>query len=132
MTVSEILPNLYIGTVNDVVNNAQSFDLKICVLNENDICPSGSIHLPVNILANNQIARVPKQNLEKIVNLIDDALKQNKKVVVFCIGGVDRSPFAVMWYLVTKRGMTPQEAYNFIKQKRPIIKEHYEWLSLVK
>ena len=128
--MSMVIDNLYLGTVNDA--RTQNFDVKICVLNENEICPAGSIHLPVNVVINNQLARVPKQNLDKIADIIDDSLKQNKKVIVFCIGGVDRSPFAVMWYLVNKRGMTPQDAYNLLKQKRPIVKEHWEWFQLIK
>lgn len=51
-------------------------------------------------------------SLEKIVDL-------KKKVYVHCKNGHGRAPTLVAAYFIKSRGMSPQEAEDFIKSKRP-------------
>jgi len=128
--MDEIITGLYVGSITDAQSG--NIDIKICVLNENEICPSGTIHIPILKIRNNTIDYLIKENLDKIANIIDDTLKNGKKVLVFCMAGIDRSPFAVVYYLISKRNMMAHEAYNLIKQKRKMINQHWEWFGMVK
>jgi len=42
--MDEIIPGLYVGSIADVYN--KDIDVKICVLNKDEVCPSGTIHIP--------------------------------------------------------------------------------------
>ena len=128
--MDEIIPGLFVGSIADVQN--KGIDVKICVLNENEVCPSGTIHIPILKMKGNMIDYLSKDNLDKIANIIDDALKSGKKVLVFCMAGVDRSPFAVVYYLMTKRNMMAHDAYNMVKQKRTMTNQHWDWFGMVR
>lgn len=47
---------------------------------------------------------------QKIFQIIRQAQEQNEKVVVHCTGGVGRAGRVAAGWLVTRYGMTPQEA----------------------
>lgn len=49
------------------------------------------------------------------------------KILVHCIGGVDRSPFLIASYLERSCGLDLADAYREIKKVRPCIIEHPEW-----
>jgi hypothetical protein len=62
-----------------------------------------------------------------------------KRILVHCTAGIDRAPFVVAYYLVTKddeiESISSEDfrfwitrAYEFIKKKRPQIIEHMEWI----
>jgi protein-tyrosine phosphatase len=124
--MSEVLPNLYLGGLAEILPLA--LDIKICVLNAGETAPPNTIHIPIITLEGNQIVAL-KNNLDEVANVIDKALNEGKKVGVFCIGGVDRSPFSVVYYLVVKKGMNWNVAYDFVKSKRPQIAQHLEWVG---
>jgi len=130
LDMDEVIPGLFVGGITDVQN--KGIDIKICVLNENEVCPSGTIHIPILKVKGVVIDYLSKDNLDKIANIIDDALKSGKKVLVFCMAGVDRSPFAVAYFLMTKRNMMAHDAYNMIKQKRKIVNQHWDWFGMVR
>src|SRR3989344_2965717 len=51
--------------------------------------------------------------------LIDTAVNSGKKVFIHCRNGHARSPSLVAAYLVKYKGMTLEDAYKLIKEKRP-------------
>lgn len=57
--------------------------------------------------------------------------RYHRKFVVFCDAGIDRSPFVVAnileWY--TKTSNYLRDTYKLIKEKRPCIIEHWEWID---
>ena len=134
--MDEIIPGLYVGSIADVYN--KDIDVKICVLNKDEVCPSGTIHIPFlefsieSVGVSPTVDHLDKNNLDRIADIIDDALKSGKKVLVFCMAGIDRSPFAVVYYMMTKKNMMAHEAYNMIKQKRKIINQHWDWFGMVR
>jgi len=128
--MDEVIQGLFVGSIADVQN--KGIDIKICVLNENEVCPSGTIHIPILKMKDTMIDYLSKNNLDKIADIIDNALKGGKKVLVFCMAGIDRSPFAIVYYMITKKSMMAHEAYNMIKQKRKIINQHWDWFGMVR
>ena len=58
---------------------------------------------------------------------INKALNKNKKILVHCKGGINRSPAIIIAYLVIEKLFTVEEAYVYVKNKKPSIrrKEHF-------
>jgi protein-tyrosine phosphatase len=120
--MNEILPNLFLGDKYD----AQIFDGEIiCVLEKlPDYEPKNAVLFPI---FKNSI--VDRKELDLAIEAIDFALKKGKKVLVHCVGGAERSPLTVVWYLHSKKGMTIEEAYNLVMEKRPLVQRRDSWLS---
>src|SRR5437588_8938317 len=58
--------------------------------------------------------------LNLISKKIDEYLKANKKVLVHCVHGHERSPLAIAWYLVySGHSKDLNEAYDFVISKHP-------------
>lgn len=58
-----------------------------------------------------------KVGIEAIKNLVD----LNKKIYLHCKNGHGRAPTLFAAYLIKEEGMKPEEAIEFIKNKRPVV-----------
>jgi len=65
---------------------------------------------------------------EECFNFIDNALEQNGAVLVHCAAGISRSPSFVIGYLMRKRRMSFEDAFQLVKSKRPIIEPNYGFI----
>jgi len=65
--------------------------------------------------------------LNKIAKCIDNNIDEG--VVVHCSMGMERSPISVVWYMHTYQGFTIDQAYDIVRQARPITMDHREWLD---
>jgi Dual specificity phosphatase, catalytic domain len=115
---SEIVANLYVGDLQDAVK----FDgMIISVLAD---VPAGeprrSIQLPFLVGG--------RARLDTTAAVIDAALALNLRVLVHCEEGSERAPLIVAWYLVSRRGMSLDEAYNLLRARRPIVRDRRKWL----
>lgn len=54
------------------------------------------------------------------VSVLEKLVTQKKKVFVHCRNGHGRAPTLVSAYLI-KKGMSPKEAVEFVKSKRPVV-----------
>ncbi|KAK0057996.1 dual specificity protein phosphatase 19 [Biomphalaria pfeifferi] len=61
------------------------------------------------------------QDFQNAITFIDEALKANGCVLVHCNAGISRSAAIVMAYLIKTEGMTVNEAFSFLRLKRPAI-----------
>lgn len=57
------------------------------------------------------------------------AIEMEIPVLVFCHGGIDRSPFTMACVLASYYNMTLREAYDHIKGLRPEINIHSKWVT---
>lgn len=115
---SEIIANLYVGDLQDAVK----FDgMIISVLADVPACePRRSIQLPFLVDG--------RARLDTTAAVIDAALALNLRVLVHCEEGSERAPLMVAWYLVARRGMSLDEAYNLLRARRPIVRDRRKWL----
>lgn len=60
---------------------------------------------------------------------IEQARKENKKVVVHCEVGMSRSPTIVISYLMKYKNINLREAYNLVKSRRPIIQPNVGFIK---
>lgn len=130
-TLSEILPNLYLS---DVKAAAEFDGERICV-HENYPPYKGCFHhIPILTHRPNSkydrtgaIASITSLNFAAC--MIDIQLGTGKKLLIHCWGGVERSPLTLAWWLVkNKKFETLDEAYVFLKEKRPVVSDRQFWL----
>jgi hypothetical protein len=60
--------------------------------------------------------------LPECTNFIEKELSIENKIFIHCKGGYSRSPSIVIAYLIKFKKFTYEEAYNFMKKRRPSIK----------
>lgn len=58
-------------------------------------------------------------NINKAIDFIKEIKNDNGTVLVHCKAGKTRSTTVVVCYLIHSEGMNPDEAYRFVKAKRP-------------
>ncbi|MGH7933860.1 MAG: dual specificity protein phosphatase family protein [Candidatus Binataceae bacterium] len=118
---SEIVPNLYIGDLDDA---CRGFDgMIICVLQDMPIFePRRAVWMP--FMENG------RATLDSTAALIDAALKLNLGVLVHCEEGCERAPLVVAWFLKTRRAMSLDEAYSLMQSRRPLVADRRQWLGV--
>lgn len=52
--------------------------------------------------------------------------------LIHCGAGIERSPLTVAMYLVKYSGLTIDEAYKFLKEKRHQVEDRRHWLNLLR
>ncbi len=69
------------------------------------------------------------ERAKKITVLLTALSSLKAKVLVHCLEGIDRTPFIVMLYIAQKNSMTRKDAYELVKQKRPLTRFHWKWVE---
>ena len=125
--MNEIIPNLYIGDYQDAKDRPKDF-VSINVAHEHlDTLPE-SVYLPWLRPDGNRVA-VDISLLYLIAENIDRDLKHGRKVLVNCNMGQERAPLTVVWYLIVKKGMTLDDAYKLVKEKRKQTLDRRGWIG---
>jgi protein-tyrosine phosphatase len=112
--IDEIIPNLFLGDLHGALDNKNNFDL-IINMSQHKYSTNAMIY-DINIDDDPSVNIRPY--LEQIIPLIEEALKDNKKVLVHCLMGKSRSASVILAYLIKNNKMTFEEAYKFINTKR--------------
>ena len=115
---NQIIPNLYLGNYHSI--NLNEFDLIVnCTRDlKDDFVKTNKIRIPIQdnyVFKNNEILNY----LDKL-NIIDTYLKNNKKVLIFCKFGFQRSTTITLLYLILKKNLKKNDAINLIKTNRSI------------
>lgn len=139
--ITWITPNVAIGEYADAINRELLEKEKIdCIL-----CLRIDVSIKEEAIKN--FLEIPlfhvstgrRQGLEPIkielrtaVYILEQLTKKYRRILVHCTAGIDRAPFVVALYLqCNKWGMNVrdiEESYKIIKEKRPQIIEHMEWV----
>ncbi|KAF6248776.1 protein-tyrosine phosphatase-like protein [Scenedesmus sp. NREL 46B-D3] len=86
------------------------------ILNTVPTCPA----LYKNTFTYHTVELAPPE-FDECFNFLDDVQREEKKVLVYCMSGVTRSPTVVIAYLMKLRGWRLAESYKWVKDKRPQI-----------
>ena len=86
------------------------------------------LHIP--LLDN--LTEDPLKYMEQSNEFIDNALKQNKKVLIHCIQGISRSATILYMFLIVKRNYTLNNARFEVKQKRSILCPNIHFQKVLK
>jgi len=69
--------------------------------------------------------------LRKQVDFVDAQYSAGRTVYVHCYGGVSRAGMVVAAYLMSKHGWTRDQALDFARSKRPIVKPNPAFMELL-
>uniref|UniRef100_A0A3P8UVN7 Dual specificity phosphatase 16 n=1 Tax=Cynoglossus semilaevis TaxID=244447 RepID=A0A3P8UVN7_CYNSE len=133
MGPTRILPHLYLGCQRDVLNKElmQQNDIAY-VLNASNTCPKP------DFIPDSHFLRVPVNDsfcekilpwLDRSVEFIEKAKASNARVLVHCLAGISRSATIAIAYIMKRMDMTLDEAYRFVKEKRPTISPNFNFLG---
>lgn len=130
---TRILPHLYLGCQRDVLNKdlMQHNDIAY-VLNASNTCPKP------DFIPESHFLRVPVNDsfcekilpwLDRSVDFIEKAKASNARVLVHCLAGISRSATIAIAYIMKRMDMSLDEAYRFVKEKRPTISPNFNFLG---
>lgn len=130
---TRILPHLYLGCQRDVLNKdlMQQNDI-VYVLNASNTCPKP------DFIPESHFLRVPVNDsfcekilpwLDRSVEFIEKAKASNSRVLVHCLAGISRSATIAIAYIMKRMDMSLDEAYRFVKEKRPTISPNFNFLG---
>lgn len=120
----QILPNLWIGSEGDSRNSNFFAKHRIrLVVNATNNIPIKSApdvlsyRIPVNDDPSDNQTML--QHFPTVVAAIDDVLKYGNGVLVHCRAGMQRSAAVVAAYTMWKKGMTADQAFEYINSRKP-------------
>ncbi|KAM3587758.1 uncharacterized protein V6R79_013477 [Siganus canaliculatus] len=130
---TRILPHLYLGCQRDVLNKdlMQQNDIGY-VLNASNTCPKP------DFIPESHFLRVPVNDsfcekilpwLDRSVDFIEKAKASNARVLVHCLAGISRSATIAIAYIMKRMDLSLDEAYRFVKEKRPTISPNFNFLG---
>ncbi|XP_035004019.2 dual specificity protein phosphatase 16 [Hippoglossus stenolepis] len=130
---TRILPHLYLGCQRDVLNKELMQQNEIVyVLNASNTCPKP------DFVPDSHFLRVPVNDsfcekilpwLDRSVEFIEKAKASNARVLVHCLAGISRSATIAIAYIMKRMDMSLDEAYRFVKEKRPTISPNFNFLG---
>ena len=136
---SHITDTLFLGDIDD----AMSFDGEIisCLQDLPRGVPKRALWIPVirtsSTLNDYQLIKEQDvdvialtQQLDLVAREIEERMQAKKRTLVHCLGGMERSPLAVVWWLHKYRNMGLNDAYKLVKEKRPVVMDRLEWLNI--
>ncbi|XP_047010683.1 dual specificity protein phosphatase 8 isoform X2 [Ictalurus punctatus] len=102
------------------------------VLNASNTCPKP------DFISENHFLRIPVNDsycekllpwLEKTNEFIDKAKVSNCRVIVHCLAGISRSATIAIAYIMKTMGLSSDDAYRFVKDRRPSISPNFNFLG---
>ncbi|KAE8296480.1 Dual specificity protein phosphatase 8 [Larimichthys crocea] len=130
---TRILPHLYLGSQKDVLNKDLMAQNGITyVLNASNTCPKP------DFISESHFMRIPVNDnycekllpwLDKTNEFIDKAKVSNCRVIVHCLAGISRSATIAIAYIMKTMGLSSDDAYRFVKDRRPSISPNFNFLG---
>ncbi|XP_062404098.1 dual specificity protein phosphatase 8 isoform X2 [Sardina pilchardus] len=130
---TRILPHLYLGSQKDVLNKELMAQHGITyVLNASNTCPKPEFILEshfMRIPVNDNYCEKLLPWLDKTNAFIDKAKVSNCRVIVHCLAGISRSATIAIAYIMKTMGLSSDDAYRFVKDRRPSISPNFNFLG---
>ncbi|KAF5923869.1 hypothetical protein HPG69_003980 [Diceros bicornis minor] len=89
------------------------------------ICESRFMRIPIN---DNYCEKLLPW-LDKSIEFIDKAKLSSCQVIVHCLAGISRSATIAIAYIMKTMGMSSDDAYRFVKDRRPSISPNFNFLG---
>lgn len=131
--LTRILPHLYLGSQKDVLNKDLMTQNGISyVLNASNSCPKP------DFICESRFMRIPINDsycekllpwLDKSIEFIDKAKLSSCQVIVHCLAGISRSATIAIAYIMKTMGMSSDDAYRYVKDRRPSISPNFNFLG---
>lgn len=122
--MSTIIPGfLYLGSYEDACNlnflRQHNIGFIVNLAYKPPCAPNEFRYLNINIYDH------PHENIiqhaDKVINFVDQAVREGKAVLIHCMAGISRSTSMVMVYLMKRYNLNVKQAYEYILRHRPIV-----------
>ncbi|XP_029441469.1 dual specificity protein phosphatase 8-like isoform X2 [Rhinatrema bivittatum] len=133
VSITRVLPHLYLGSQSDVLNQdvigltGITHVLNVSRSGPQPSCIPGSHFLRIPIDDSYSEKILPW--LGQAADFIDKVGVLNGKVLLHCLAGVSRSAAIAIAYVMYSMGLPLDEAYRFVKEKRPSISPNFNFLG---
>uniref|UniRef100_UPI0037E72FDD tyrosine-protein phosphatase vhp-1 n=1 Tax=Semicossyphus pulcher TaxID=241346 RepID=UPI0037E72FDD len=130
--LSAILPRLYLGAESDVTQDGLASLGISYVLSVSRCSPQPSF------LPRSRYLRIPIDDslwadllpwIPQALSFIDSAMSSGASVLVHCAAGISRSPALAVAYIMYRLGLDLDQAYRFVKERRPSISPNFNFLG---
>lgn len=130
---THILPFLYLGSYRDAISQdtIQVNDISY-ILNVSTTCPQPPFiqeghffRIPVN---DNYSAKM-LPFFDEAFQFIEKIRESNGCVLIHCLAGISRSPTLAIAYIMKHLKMSSDDAYRYVKDKRPTISPNFNFLG---
>jgi len=130
---TSIFPHLFLGSESDVADEQLMAEQKITrVLNVSITCKRPShlddSHFRRIAVHDNYTERI-EPHLDGAVEFLEEARLQSERVLIHCVAGVSRSATVAIAYVMYYLKLSLNEAYRFVKEKRPTISPNFNFLG---
>ncbi|OQV19390.1 Dual specificity protein phosphatase 16 [Hypsibius exemplaris] len=130
---TQIFPHLFLGSERDALSWEVMKNKGIShVLNVSSSCPKADfigdtnfMRIPVNDTYSDKLIC----HFMKAFAFLDDVKKNNGCALIHCLAGVSRSPTLAIAYVMHSRNISYDEAYRYVKEKRPSISPNLNFLG---
>lgn len=129
--ISHIVGNLYLS---DMIGAGNFDGARLCVHEMTPTYEGQYHHIPIlskkpNGPWDRTGAIVSVEALIRAMNLIEEYVERNERLLIHCHGGIERSPLTLACYLVRSKAFGDlDQAYEFIRTKRPVVSDRRFWL----
>lgn len=125
MSVTEIVPNLWLGNVQDSLDSVFISNIDIVINCTKDLKFLDESKKCIRIPIEDNLEEVEIQNLysylSKITEYIYNNLRQGRRVFVHCFAGKQRSASVIIAYIMRYYRLDLNKAIELVKSKRMII-----------
>ncbi|XP_029014790.1 dual specificity protein phosphatase 8 [Betta splendens] len=130
--LSVILPRFYLGAESDVTQDRLA-SLGISYVLSVSRCSPQPSFLPCS-----RYLRIPIDDslwddllpwIPQALHFIDAAMSSGDSVLVHCAAGISRSPALAVAYIMYSLGLDLDQAYRFVKERRPSISPNFNFLG---
>lgn len=134
--MQEIIPGLFLGSWTDGVQAQENGVTPLCVIETHpeDRYKGMTYYLPIlqhdeDTYLSDLPPKVSIVALDDACEIINGALLEGTPILVHCWAGIERSPLTLAYWLVkNRRQPNLDEAYKFLKSKRPQVEDRRSWL----
>lgn len=117
-TLSCIIPNLYCGNRDDLIENIMTTNVIIDVsLKENDLRKASPYISNKDYYKLNMIAL---QEILQIIDIIEQGLQKNKKIFLFCNSGFYYTSFIIACYFIKYAKLNKLNVINCLQSINPL------------
>lgn len=115
----EIIPHLYLSNYTDAKSVPFDFFVINCTKDLPMVNSKYGTRLAVNDDLRPESIEIMRQSIPLITRYIDEHVSKGHNVLVHCAAGQQRSAAVIVAYLIKYKGMTLDQAINYVKSKKP-------------
>jgi len=128
MPPSRIFEHIFLGDYQDATRFTGR---RLCVLEQRPEYPPrlGDRWIPILEESRWGRTRANRDKLDEAAAWVADRIAAKDRALVHCMGGIERSPLVMAWYLHRRHGLTLDGAYAQLRWIRPEVQLRHEmWL----